>query len=102
MLPLVALVIVALGGLCVGLAGMGADAVAAARARTAADAAALAGAAEGEGVAREVAGDNGAEVVSYVQEGVDAEVRVRVGGAEVAARATRTGGGASVAAESEG
>ncbi|MDP8987844.1 MAG: helicase, partial [Actinomycetota bacterium] len=46
--PLVAVLVVATGGLCVGLGRLGGELVAAARARTAADAAALAGAAEGE------------------------------------------------------
>ncbi len=95
-LPLVALLIVAVGGLCVGLGRLGGDAVQAAQARTAADAAALAGAAEGEAAAREVAGANGAVLVAYVQDGLDVEVRARVGDAEVVARATRTAGGAAV------
>ncbi len=95
-LPLVALLIVAAGGLCVGLGRLGGDAVQAAQARTAADAAALAGAAEGEGVARDVADDNGAVLVAFVQDGLDVEVRARVGDAEAVARATRTAGGAAV------
>ena len=98
-LPLVALLVVTAGGLCVGLGRLGGDAVEAAQARTAADAAALAGAAEGEGVARDVAGDNGAVLVTFVQEGLDVEVRARVGDAEAVARATRTAGGAVVREE---
>jgi hypothetical protein len=98
-LPLVALLIVAVGGLCVGLGRLGGDAVQAAQARTAADAAALAGAAEGEGAAREVADDNGAVLVKFVQDGLDVEVRARVGDAEVVARATRTAGGPAVREE---
>jgi hypothetical protein len=92
----VALLIVVAGGLCVGLGRLGGDAVQAAQARTAADAAALAGAAEGEGVARDVADDNGAVLVAFVQDGLDVEVRARVGDAEAVARATRTAGGAAV------
>ncbi len=95
-LPLVALLIVAAGGLCVGLGRLGGDAVQSARARTAADAAALAGAAEGEDLARDVADDNGAVLVAFVQDGLDVEVRARVGDAEAVARATRTAGGAAV------
>ncbi|CAN5864531.1 hypothetical protein BH23ACT1_BH23ACT1_03010 [soil metagenome] len=95
-LPLVALLIVAAGGLCVGLGRLGGDAVQAAQARTAADAAALAGAAEGEDLARDVADDNGAVLVAFVQDGLDVEVRARVGDAEAVARATRTAGGAAV------
>ena len=101
-LPLVALLVVAAGGLCVGLGRLGSDAVEAAQARTAADAAALAGAAEGEGLARDVAEDNGAVLVSFVREGLDVEVRARVGDAVADARATRTGGGAAVRAEPAG
>lgn len=100
--PLVALLIVAVGGLCVGLGRLGGDAVEAAQARTAADAAALAGAAEGEGAAREVAEDNGAVLVRYFQEGLDVEVRARVGDAEVGARATRSAGGMAVPEELKG
>ncbi len=61
----------------------------AAQAQTAADAAALAGAAEGESAAREVAGANGAELVAFVLEGLEVEVRARVGEAEAVARAAR-------------
>lgn len=95
-LPLVALLVVAAGGLCVALGRLGGDAVEAAQARTAADAAALAGAAEGEAAARAVAEDNGAVLVVYFEDGLDVEVRARVGHAEVGARATRTGGGPAV------
>lgn len=98
-LPLAALLLVVGGGLCVGLGRLGGDAVESAQARTAADAAALAGAAEGEDVAREVAEDNAAVVVSFLQEGLDVEIRVRVGAAEAVARATRTAGGVPVPEE---
>src|SRR4051794_41724164 len=63
MTPLLALVVVGVGGLCVGLGHLGAVANAAARAQTAADAAALAGAADGLGAARRLAEANGAEIV---------------------------------------
>ena len=88
-IPLVALMVVAAGGLCLGLARLGGDAVEAAQAQTAADAAALAGAAEDEDAASEVAEANGAELVSFVQEGLEVQVQARVGGAEAVARATR-------------
>lgn len=101
-LPLVALVILALGGLCVALAGLGRDAVTSAQARIAADAAALAGAAEGEAVARQVAEDNGAEVVAYIQEGVEVEVRARVERTEAVARATREDAAATIGFEPGG
>lgn len=92
-LPLLALLVVAVGGLCLGLGRLGGDAVEAAQARTAADAAALAGAAEGESAAREVAIANGGEVVGFAQEGPEVQVRARVGDAEAVARATRTSPG---------
>ncbi len=88
-IPFVALLIVAVGGLGLGLGRLGGAAVDAAQAQTAADAAALAGAAEGESAAREVAGANGAELVAFVLEGLEVEVRARVGEAEAVARAAR-------------
>lgn len=94
-LPLVALLIFTVGGLCLGLGRLGGDAVEAAQVRTAADAAALAGAAEGEAAAREVAEDNGAELLSFTGEGLEVQVRARLGDAEAVARAVR-----GVAAES--
>lgn len=87
--PLVALVVVAIGGLCVGLGRLGADAAASARARTAADAAALAGAADGEAAARDLAAANGAELIDYRAEGLEVQVRARVADAEADARAAR-------------
>jgi secretion/DNA translocation related TadE-like protein len=60
-----------------------------AQARAAADAAALAGAAEGEDAAREVAEDNGADLVSWRSEGDAVWVEVRVGGARAVAKARR-------------
>ena len=62
-----------------------------AAARTAADAAALAGAAEGEAAAREVAAANGAELVSWRQEGTDVWVVVVLGEARGEAKARRHG-----------
>ena len=86
-LPLVALVLVAGAGLCLGLARLGATLTEAAQARTAADAAALAGAADGCGAAREVAAANRARLVRCDDEGVEVEVVVRLGRVERAARA---------------
>lgn len=88
--PLVALVMLAVGGLCLGLGRLGGDAVAAARAQSAADAAALAGAAEGEEAARALAEANGAVLVAFLAEGPEVQVRTRVGGAEADARAARS------------
>ena len=62
-----------------------------AAARTAADAAALAAAAEGEGAARTLAADNGAELLEYRRDGAEVVVRVRVGDADAWARARSTG-----------
>lgn len=98
--PLVALVVVAAGALCVGLGRVGADAVDASGARTAADASALAGAAAGEAAARAVARANGGELVAFRREGAEVEVRVRVGAAEGVARAAgeEAGGGGAARA----
>lgn len=98
--PLAALLTLAIAGLVVGVGHVGVDVVTASRARSAADAAALAGAAEGEGGARRLAAANGGEVVSYDAEGDEVQVTVRVGDAEAVARAARsgrTGGSAGVA-----
>ncbi len=86
-LPLVALLAVAVGGLCLGLGRFGGEAVTAGRARTAADAAALAGAAEGERAARAMARANGAELVEAEEDGAAFVARVRLGGEEATARA---------------
>jgi hypothetical protein len=86
-LPLVALLVVATGGLCLVLGRLGGEAVAAARARTAADAAALAGAAEGEAAARTVARANGAELVHGDQDGSAFVAEVRLAGETATARA---------------
>lgn len=89
--PLLALLVVAVGGLCLGLGHLGAAANSAARAQTAADAAALAGAADGLDAARRYAEANGAEVVELHSEddGLAVQVIVRVRGVEAVARAVR-------------
>jgi hypothetical protein len=94
--PLLALVVVAIGGLIWGMARFGATTAHAARAQAAADAAALAGAADDRGVAEAVADDNGAEVVTYAIDGREVEVRTRVGDTWAVARARRAGGGRGV------
>jgi len=72
-----------------GIARMGGAARDRARAQTAADAAALAGAAEGSAAARELARANGANLVTYRQEGLDTSVVVEVGSARASGRAHR-------------
>jgi hypothetical protein len=94
-LPLVALLVVAAGGLCLVLGRLGGEAVAAGRARTAADAAALAGAADGEAAARAVARANGAELLRGRQEGTAFVAEVRLAGETATARAEGTGPGGS-------
>lgn len=86
-LPLVALLVVCIGGLCLALGRLGGDANAAARAQTAADAAALAAAAEGEPAAKELAVANGARLLRVSVDGDEVEVVVRVGDVEAVARA---------------
>ena len=92
-LPLVALVIVVAGLVCLAAGKLGGAAVARARAVTAADAAALAGAAVGEEEARRAAAANGARLTGYEAAGTDARVEVGLGRAEATARARRSGGG---------
>lgn len=60
-----------------------------AQARTAADAAALAGAAQGEGVARDLARANGAELVAYSSGNGEVVVEVQVGDVAARSRARR-------------
>jgi putative Flp pilus-assembly TadE/G-like protein len=91
--PLIALLVLAVGGAVVLLGRVGGAAVDRASARTAADAAALAGAAEGRGAADGVAAADGGRIVSYRQAGTETEVRVRVGQASALARARRESGG---------
>jgi hypothetical protein len=88
--PLLALVVVLAGGLCLVLGRLGGVANATAQAQTAADAAALAGAAEGEDAARALARSNGARVVRLDVDEGGVEVAVRIG--EVAAVARAAGG----------
>jgi hypothetical protein len=90
-LPLVALLVVAAGGLCFALGRFGGEAVAASRARPAPAAAALAGAADGEAAARAVARANGAELVGARRDGAAFEAEVRLAGETATARAE--GGG---------
>ena len=59
--------------------------------QSAADAAALAGAAEGEGAAKEVAAANGAELIGWRTGGTDVWVVVVLGDARGEARARRDG-----------
>lgn len=91
--PLVAVVVLAVGGLIAGFGRLGAVAADAARARSAADAAALAGAAEGEQAARRLAGANGGRIESFELAGTAAQVRVRYGRATATARAVAEGAG---------
>jgi hypothetical protein len=86
--PLAALLAVAVGGLVVGLGRVGVEVVTASRASAAADAAALAGAAEGREAAERLATANGGVLVAYASEGREVQVAVRVGEAEAVARAT--------------
>jgi uncharacterized protein YcbK (DUF882 family) len=88
-LPLVALLLVAIAGLTVAVGDVGLDVVTAARARAAADAAALAGAADGEAAARRMALANGATLVDYATAGQEVQVTVAVAGVEARARAAR-------------
>ena len=103
--PLMALLVVAVGALCLGLGRLGGTANAKAKAQTAADAAALAGAAEGEDAAREYAAVNGAQVLAIDTDGADVQVTVRLRGVEARARATgrrRLGGALDRAAGAVG
>jgi hypothetical protein len=86
--PLVVLLVVAVGGLCLGLGRLGGVANAKAQAQAAADAAALAAAAEGPAAAGPMAAANGAEVEQVEPDGDDVTVRVRLGEVEAIARAT--------------
>ena len=92
--PLLALLVVAIGGLTLGLARFGVAATHAARAQAAADAAALAGAAEDRAAAEALARANGAEVATSAAAGGEVEVRVVAGRAWAVARARATGGSA--------
>ena len=93
-LPLVALLLVAVGGAAVLTVRLGGLATDRGRASAAADAAALAGAAEGHDGAARLARANDGRLLSYRRDGDDTEVRVGVGRATATARAT---GGAALA-----
>jgi hypothetical protein len=85
---LVVLLVVAVGGLCLGLGRLGGVANAKAQAQAAADAAALAAAAEGPAAAHDLAAANGATVERVETDGDDVTVEVRLGEVEAIARAT--------------
>jgi uncharacterized membrane protein len=91
LLPLYAVIVLVAGGAMILLAQLGVLAVHRAHARTAADAAALAGAADGRPAAEVIARANGAVLESFVVNGADVEVRVRVGSTHATARARREG-----------
>ena len=87
-LPLLALVMVAIGLACLGLGRFARGLVDAAAAQTAADAAALAGVLDGPAAARSLAEANEAELLSFERVGgTDVRVRVRLGRAVASARA---------------
>ena len=86
-LAMLAIVVAAL----VGLVPAGLALADRARVRTAADAAALAGAADGEQAARDLAADNGGELVDFRRDGDEVVVRVRRGAVDAYARARATG-----------
>jgi hypothetical protein len=95
--PLLALLVLAVGGFIFGLARFGATATHIAQSQAAADAAALAAAADGgRDAAATYAEANGGEVVTYDEDGADVLVRVQVGNGWAVARARRTGGGAGL------
>jgi hypothetical protein len=89
--PLIAVMVVAAGFLCVVVVRFGVAASARATARTSADAVALAGAAEGQGKASEIAGANRSGIVTYEPSGRDVKVRVRFADAEATAKARNDG-----------
>ena len=91
-LPLVALLLVAMGGTAVLVVRLGGLAAERAQASAAADAAALAGAAEGRDAASRLAAANGGRLLSYRLDGGDTEVRVALGHASATARAARSAG----------
>lgn len=92
-LPLVAVLVVAAGVVCLVVGRLGGAAVARAQAVTAADAAALAGAAEGRQAARLAAEANGARLDRFQQRGPDARAEVAFGMARATAAARRRAGG---------
>jgi D-alanyl-D-alanine carboxypeptidase len=88
-LPVVTLLMVTAGLVCLAIGRMGGAAVARAQAVTAADAAALAGAADTRDAAESAARWNGARLLSFEDLGDDVRVRVELGGARATARARR-------------
>lgn len=91
-LPLMAMVVVLVGLVCLAAGKLGGKAVEKAQADTAADAAALAGAAGGRVAADEAAEANGGRVTRMETAGADTRVVVeRPGGASASARARRSG-----------
>jgi hypothetical protein len=91
--PLIAVILVAAGFLCVVVARFGVAAADRADARTAADAAALAGAVGGRSAADELAEANAGAIVKYEAAGRDVKVRVTVRDAAATAKARREDGG---------
>lgn len=92
-LPLLTVVMVLAGLVCLAAGRLGGAAVARAQAVTAADAAALAGAGEGRQAAARTASANGGRLTGYEQLGSDTRVRVALGGARATARARAAAGG---------
>ena len=88
-LPLVVGIVAVAAVILLALVPLARAAAQRAEARTAADMAALAGAAEGEEAARDLAEDNGAELVEYLAIGSDVWVTVELGDARAEARARR-------------
>ena len=87
-LPLAVIVLLVALGAAVVIGQLGGRARDRALARTAADAAALASVVDGQNAAERAATENGAELISWDQQGRRVEVRVRVGTAEAVAWAT--------------
>ncbi|MEA3020684.1 MAG: hypothetical protein QOI47_2208 [Actinomycetota bacterium] len=94
--PLLAVLILAIGGLMLGLAHFGAIVTHRAQSQAAADAAALAGAAEGPDAAKALATANGASVLAYRALDGDVEVRAGIGASQAVARARRAGRGGGI------
>ena len=92
--PLIAVILVCGGFLCVVVARFGVAAMTRAEARTSADAVALAGAGGGRPAADEIAGANHADIVDYQASGRDVKVRARWGDAAATAKARRENGNA--------
>lgn len=98
-LPLVAVVVVAAGAVCLAAGRLGGAAVDRARAVTAADAAALAGAVAGADAAQALAAANGARLTGFERSGPEARATVALGAARAAARARAVGSAGEVAAD---